>query len=61
MKATIRRIRMSTWIQSRVSEPSSWGGCAVVCLGVAAITGISWFAIAGIALGGMSVVMHDHA
>lgn len=61
MKAIIRRINMSTWIQNRVSEPSSWAGCAVVCLGVGAITPLSWFSMAGIALGAMSVIMHDHA
>jgi len=52
---------MSTWIQNRVSEPSSWAGCAVVCLGVGTITPLSWFSMAGIALGAMSVIMHDHA
>jgi hypothetical protein len=52
---------MSTWIQSRVSEPSTWAGAGIVCIGVGCVMTLSWLCVAGIVLGGMSVVMHDHA
>jgi hypothetical protein len=50
---------MSTWIQSRVSEPSTWAGSAIVCIGVGCLFTMSWLCMAGIVLGVMAVLMQD--
>jgi hypothetical protein len=52
---------MSTWIQKRVTEPSTWAGAGTVCIGVGVLIGLNWFSIAGIALGAFSIIMQDRA
>ena len=50
---------MITYIEKRITEPSTWAAVAAAAVGVALYTGIDWILIAGVAAGLVGIFLGE--
>jgi uncharacterized membrane protein YkgB len=49
------------WITTRVKEPSTWAGVAILCVGIGVLMGMAWLAIGGMVGGVVAMIMKEQA